>query len=88
MDEELIEIDIAAQLALHAILLEQLFSTTMLGTSNPAEKWRAMGEDIIRACQFTAAAPDDMSEQLIVQERVCHHAKIFCERVMKRVENP
>lgn len=86
MDEELTEIDIAAQLALHAILLEQLFSTAMLGTSNPAEQWRAMSEDIIRACQFTAAPPDDMSEQLIVQERICHHARIFCDRVMEHVK--
>lgn len=86
MDEELT--DITGQLALHALLLEQLFVNAVLGTSNPAESWKAMREGILQASQLMAGAPDNMSEQTIVQEHVYHHAKIFCERVTQRIENP
>ena len=86
MDEELT--DITGQLALHAILLEQLFARLALGTDNPIENWRSMRDDILRASQFIANAPDNMSEQTIIQEHVYHHARLFCERVTQRIENP
>ncbi len=86
MDEELT--DINGQLALHAILLEQLFANLALHTSNPAESWKAMRAGILQASQLMASAPDDMSEQTIIQEHVYHHARLFCERVTQRVENP
>lgn len=86
MDEELT--DITAQLALHTLLLEQAFANAALGTSKPAESWKAMRDSILQASQLKTSAPDAMSEQAIIQEHVHHHALLFCERVTERVENP
>lgn len=85
MDEELI--DTTAQLSLHAILLEQLFACSALSKQNPKESWQAMNDSIMEICKYKLTLPDDMPEQMIVQERICHFAKIFCDRIATRIEN-
>lgn len=86
MNEDLIDIDITAQLSLHAIPLEQLFANVALSKADPSESWQAMNDSIMDICKYKLALPDDMPEQMIVQERICHFAIIFCNRVAVRVK--
>jgi hypothetical protein len=73
---------LAARLALHEFLLEQLFANGMLGAPDPLKQWDAFSIGLIERIQFRSTARQGSTEDLLlIQSLTAELAEDFCAKV-------
>lgn len=79
-------VQIAAKLALHEFLLEQIVANAMLRELEPRETWDSLGAELIESFRFSAWSKSDAPELPAIQAQAIAMATEFAAKVRQRIE--